>query len=102
MNRYVSEGLCLDAARGKRVMVVSRNRKESHEAFLTVADRMRDSSKVYRANGRERIEHPSGGRIIFTIPDALRGHEADVVYDETRTRDASLCIAHGGELVCGY
>lgn len=109
MNRYVAAGIAQDARDGRRVIVVSRQGAATRAAFSEIAQHAADATRVSRANGRERIEFSSNGRVMFTTPmsAAHRGVPADIVYidavdlqHETLTNlTACLQASRSGELI---
>lgn len=90
MNRYAAQGILADLEAGKRVAVVTRPGAvpQSFREIAALAD-AHTACEVYRANGRERIAHASGGRATFlsAASRAGRGLSLDVIYVEP---DAAL------------
>lgn len=81
MNRYVIDGMLKDAEAGKHVALFSPIPAERRNAFETLAAQTANTaSKTVRANGREEIQLPSGGRItIHPATDASpRGWSPDI------------------------
>ena len=109
VNRYVEAGLLADARDGRTVVVIQPRRRDAHSTFMALAQEARDSaSAVLRANGRERIDFPSGGRVQFHTPGpGMRGVSADVVFIEgwnelseaQRSEIAPVVCARGGEVI---
>ena len=106
MNRYVIAGLVTDAEQGNLVGALPASRHEVADALSAVA--MEPTIKrVSRANGAERAEFLSGGRIVFfRSTDAIRGYTLDVLaIDEVmlhlpRVReDVAPCLSPNGELI---
>ncbi|OYO16624.1 hypothetical protein CGZ93_17850 [Enemella dayhoffiae] len=89
-NRYVIEGMVNDAMRGRRVAYLGLI-KEAENAFRACLDALPDSTgaKPIRVNGRQAIEFPNGGTVLFRSPqrEGLRGTVADVVYLDGPYRD---------------
>lgn len=85
MNRYTATGIANDARDGRRILVVTRDHRESRHAFEEIADRTYDAKRILRANGAERIEHYGGGLITFTTPrsHSARGLSLDTIYLDT-------------------
>lgn len=77
MDNGKAAALVNDAAWGAHVIVAA-GREERREAFETIAAIASTASRILRTNGAERIDFPSGGRILF-VGD-LRGRTADVLY----------------------
>ena len=67
-------------------------------AFERIAALMPDGARMRRANGNERIEHPSGGFLRFRRLGAwrhnLRGLTADVVVLDDPEADRDLDFIH--------
>lgn len=82
MNRYATEGIARDARAGRRILVVTRDRREARNAFEEIADLTHDAKRISRTNGAERIDHHNGGRIAFTTPrsHSARGLTLDTIY----------------------
>ena len=85
MNRYIAQGLAADLVGGKRILFVGELQADAREALkqtdvlLIKAD---GRHRTVRANGEERIEHPSGGLIRFISgrsQSAARGFSFDIV-----------------------
>jgi hypothetical protein len=76
------DGILQDARQGAHIGVFAHKRVSLSAAFNTIADQCPDASRTLRANGRERIEFPNGGRITFhcTSAGGGRGVEVDVAY----------------------
>lgn len=114
MNRYGSEGVARDLAAGRSVVYVGSG-VACRAAFESIAARMPDGARMRRANGDERIEHPSGGSLRFRRLGAwwynLRGLTADVVvldgpeadHDCDLVRELMACVAGSphGEVLRG-
>lgn len=80
MNRYVAEGMARDAADGLRVCCLADARTCKAALGMIEDAGLPDGVKVYRAHGRERVEFPSGGRVVFyRSVAAVRGASADVL-----------------------
>ena len=104
MNRYWWEGVARDLAAGRSVVYVGRG-VACRAAFESIAELMPEAARVFRANGDERIEHPSGGSLRFRRLGAwrhnLRGLSADVVVlddadadlDFDLVRELTMCVA---------
>lgn len=100
MNRYAAAGLTADALAGKRIVVLSPTSGMAYDAMDTVVrtldDADPDTFRVRRANGEERIEFLSGGRIRFqSARFSLRGMSADVVFIDA---DRVLSATHRADL----
>lgn len=82
MNRYAAADIANDARGGRRILVVTRDRREARHAFEEIADRTYDAKRIRRANGAERIEHYGGGLVAFTTPRShgARGLALDTIY----------------------
>lgn len=82
MNRYAAEGIARDAHAGRRVLVVTRDRREARNALEEIADLTHDAKRIRRANGAERIDHHNGGLVTFTTPrsHSARGLTLDTIY----------------------
>ena len=82
MNRYTAAGIANDARDGRRILVVTRDRREARDAFEEIADRTYGAKSIHRANGAEHIEHHNGGRVCFTTPRSrgARGLTLDTIY----------------------
>lgn len=97
MNRYGWEGVARDLAAGRSVVYVGSGRA-CRETFAYVAALMPDGARIRRANGNERIEHPSGGSLRFRRLGAwrynLRGLTADVVILDDPEADRDLNLVH--------
>ena len=102
--RYLVEGVARDVAAGKRVLVAMPRIVEAREAFRRVAE-SGDWSRVQRTNGRESVEHDSGGRAWFRSASStgVRGVDCDVlvaVGDAADHSDRLLpALVPGGEAV---
>ncbi len=85
MNRYAARGIANDARDGRRVLVVTRDRREARHAFDDITDLTYDAKRIRRANGSERIEHYGGGLVAFTTPRShgARGLALDTIYLDT-------------------
>ena len=104
MNRYGWEGVARDLAAGRSVVYVGRG-VACRAAFERIAELMPEAARVFRANGDERIEHPSGGSLRFRRLGAwrhnLRGLVADVIIlddaeadrDFDLVRELTMCVA---------
>lgn len=104
MNRYGWEGVARDLAAGRSVVYVGSG-VACRAAFERIAALMPDGARMRRANGDERIEHPSGGFLRFRRLGAwrynLRGLVADVVIldgaetdrDLGLVRELTMCVA---------
>lgn len=85
MNRFTAAGLFVEAAKGKRILVLTEGRWEIRDALACFAEHPDISAWpgfcVYRRNGEERIEfHGEAGRIVFhSAMSNLRGLSADIV-----------------------
>ena len=110
MNRYVKEGIARDLVAGKRIAFV--HLAVANCAALHDLHALPGVTKVVRANGRERIEHESGGVVTFHAGSrgALRGMSCDVVYlghpkmqmDSDTISDAFVATAaSGGDVIRG-
>lgn len=65
---------------GQRVAVVSPKARQAMPHILQCMGEDR-VVRTHRGNGRERIEVPNGGRVLFLRdPSMLRGHVFDTVY----------------------
>lgn len=87
MNRYAALGLAVAAARGRSIIVLTHRMREARAAFdLVVAESdAPDLARVYRANGRERIDFAPGGCIYFkTGAASCRGLQVDDIYLDAR------------------
>jgi hypothetical protein len=83
MNRYAALGISKDAEQGKRVIVITVLGIESRCALDEIAAQATADITVRRANGREQIDYPNGGRVTVRTHRqhlGLRGHNADVLY----------------------
>lgn len=93
MNRYGLEGVARDLAAGRSVVYVGSG-VACRAAFERIAALMPDGARMRRANGDERIEHPSGGSLRFRRLGAwrcnLRGLVADVVILDGAETDRDL------------
>ncbi len=103
MNRYGWEGVARDLAAGRSVVYVGSG-VACRAAFERIAALMPDGARMRRANGDERIQHPSGGSLRFRRLGAwrynLRGLVADVVildgdadFDLDLVRELTMCVA---------
>ena len=104
MNRYGWEGVARDLAAGRSVVYVGSGRA-CRATFVYVAALVPDGARIRRANGNERIDHPSGGSLRFRRLGAwrynLRGLVADVVIlddaeagrDFDLVRELTMCVA---------
>lgn len=104
MNRYGWEGVARDLAAGRSVVYVGSG-VACRAALERIAALMPDGARIRRANGNERIEHPSGGFLRFRRLGAwrynLRGLVADVVIldgaetdrDLGLVRELTMCVA---------
>lgn len=104
MNRYGWEGVARDLAAGRSVVYVGRG-VACRADFESIAELMPEAARVFRANGDERIEHPSGGSLRFRRLGAwrhnLRGLVADVIIlddaeadrDFDLVRELTMCVA---------
>ena len=97
MNRYGWEGVARDLAAGRSVVYVGRG-VACRAAFERIAELMPDGARIRRANGDERIEHPSGGSLRFRRVGAwrhnLRGLVADVIILDDAEADRDLDFVH--------
>ena len=93
MNRYGWEGVARDLAAGRSVVYVGSG-VACRAAFERIAALMPDGARMRRANGDERIQHPSGGSLRFRRLGAwrynLRGLVADVVILDGAETDRDL------------
>ena len=93
MNRYGLEGVARDMAAGRSVVYVG-SVVACRAAFERIAALMPDGARMRRANGDERIQHPSGGSLRFRRLGAwrynLRGLVADVVILDGAETDRDL------------
>lgn len=93
MNRYGLEGVARDLAAGRSVVYVGSG-VACRAAFERIAALMPDGARMRRANGDERIQHPSGGSLRFRRLGAwrcnLRGLVADVVILDGAETDRDL------------
>ena len=93
MNRYGWEGVARDLAAGRSVVYVGSG-VACRAAFERIAALMPDGARMRRANGDERIQHPSGGSLRFRRLGAwrsnLRGLAADVVILDGAETDRDL------------
>lgn len=86
MNRYVADGIVGDAESGLRVLYVGDTHVGTREAFNMIQERATllgaKLSLVVKANGGERIEHESGGRVYFVSSRSRggRGLAVDVLF----------------------
>ncbi len=85
MNRFAAVGLFVEAAKGRRILVITPRGHEAHDALDCFAriDEVQAWPGVLtsRANGAERIELGGRGRIDFrSARSSLRGMSADLVY----------------------
>lgn len=90
MNRYVDQGIIVDALNGARIVVCGFTRDTGvHVARLTELCRG-IAIRVTRVNGRERIDFPSGGsiKLVSTCRTGVRGLIADVVVVDRAIVDA--------------
>lgn len=101
MNRYGWEGVARDLAAGRSVVYVGSG-VACRAAFERIAALMPDGARMRRANGNERIEHPSGGFLrLGAWRCNLRGLVADVVIlddadadrDLDLVRELTMCVA---------
>ena len=104
MNRYGLEGVARDLAAGRSVVYVG-SVVACRAAFERIAALMPDGARMSRANGDERIQHPSGGSLRFRRLSAWRsnlpGIAADVVIldgaetdrDLGLVRELTMCVA---------
>lgn len=107
MNRYVVDGALADMRAGKRVVIAAESVAHARHCFHEFADRAVEGETVRRANGQERIEHPSTGLILFRSVrgNALRGLTADVVYldadasPEQMAEVLPVVASSGGEVI---
>lgn len=113
MNRYAVEGITRDLRAGRRVLVACHTRAEARAVFdaLRASDELSSTVgvRILQSNGRERIEHPSGGRCTFgsaATGGVLRGRSVDTlvcapdVYQAHR-EDIEACVAASltGEII---
>lgn len=85
MNKFAALGLLEAAAQGKTVLVVEHTQGAAREALREFEPIAEEASswvrRIRRANGGERIDMISGGRITFTSHrSSIRGMTADVVF----------------------
>jgi len=80
MNRYVTDGLLADMREGKSVLVIAGSRYEAQYVHHAVVESANLAGlRVLRANGREAIVAPGGGRIDFrSVGAGVRGYAPDV------------------------
>lgn len=85
MNRYAAAGIANDARDGRRILVVTRDRREARHAFDDITNLTHGAKRITRANGAEHIEHHNGGRVLFTTPRSrsARGLTLDTIYLDT-------------------
>lgn len=84
MNRFTAAGLFVEAAKGKRILVLTESRWEIDAALRCFAEHPDISAwpgfRVCRRNGEERIDLGGRGRIVFhSVASNLRGLSADIV-----------------------
>lgn len=105
LNRYMVEGILDDIITRRRVAILTAPVRVN--AWLATFSATAEKNpafgfKVYRANGRERVEHASGG-VVYILRHAseLRGMSVDVlIFDRGVTQDefethALPCVAAG-------
>ena len=79
MNRYVVAGLLEEMRAGKRVGVLTANGTIARAAHDLAASQRTDQELAVFRNGAERIEHPSGGTLVFrTIRGTAPFHGASL------------------------
>ncbi|TCJ28752.1 hypothetical protein E0W80_04430 [Microbacterium sp. PI-1] len=87
LNRYVAAGMVEEAMQGRHIMVVGINGRDVRASFDECRSRLDadEVSRVSSANGAERIELMSGGRIVFRSYQGRghRGVSVDTVYLDT-------------------
>lgn len=107
MNRYVTTGLLDDLREGKSVLYLAATRTYAR-AMLHLLDSQlapEEVARVVRANGRERIDHRSGGRVVLSsVGSSLRGLSPDVVVIDgdlpiSQDLDLDVLRAAGAELI---
>lgn len=84
MNRFTAAGLFVEAAKGKRIIVLTERRWEISDALRCFAEHPDISGwpgfRVCSRNGEERIDLGGRGRIVFhSATSNLRGLSADIV-----------------------
>ncbi|KJL49526.1 hypothetical protein RS84_00239 [Microbacterium hydrocarbonoxydans] len=84
MNRFEAAGLFVEAAKGKRVIVLTERRWEIGDAIRCFVEHPDISAwpgfRVCRRNGEERVDLGGRGRIVFhSAASNLRGLSADIV-----------------------
>lgn len=110
MNKFAALGLLLEAAKGRKVAVISRTHEQARHAMRDFEVPLADGWRVRRANGDERIDTPAGGTLRFlSMHESLRGTTHDVIFldvdvDREMTIDNydGLCLAlraPGGEII---
>ncbi|WP_336642325.1 hypothetical protein [Microbacterium sp. MMO-56] len=110
MNRYAAAGIANDARDGRRILVVTHNRREAHHAFEDIARLTHNAKRIRRTNGAERIDHHNGGSVHFTTPRShgARGLTLDTIDLDTGveptpdlTTELTPCLAtsRDGELI---
>lgn len=108
MNRYITEGMVLDAAQGKNVIIVAKSlRWAENEMRLAIESSPGDWTRISRANGNNYATHKGGGTIRpIAATASLRGHQADSLLvldlrDMTERQQAEVFEArkHMGEIL---
>ncbi|MEA1264170.1 hypothetical protein MicroSTF_14095 [Microbacterium sp. STF-2] len=84
MNRFTAAGLFVEAAKGKRILVLTESRWEIRDALASFAEHPDISAwpgfRVCSRNGEERVDLGGRGRIAFrSARSNLRGLSADIV-----------------------
>ena len=82
VNRYITDGIKADLAKGLRVGVVAPGLVTARQTFDDVARSIGDEARrITRTNGAERITTASGGELrIFSVSrERLRGVQLDVL-----------------------
>ena len=84
MNRFEAAGLFVEAAKGKRILVLTDGRWEVRDALACFVEHPDISAwpgfRVCSRNGEERIDLGGRGRIVFhSATSNLRGLSADII-----------------------
>ena len=84
MNRFTAAGLFVEAAKGKRILVLTDGQWEIRNALACFAEHPDISTwpgfRVCGRNGEERVDLGGRGRISFqSVRSNLRGLSADIV-----------------------
>jgi hypothetical protein len=81
VNKYAALGLLVEAAKGRKVALISRTHEQARHAMYDFEVPTADGWRVRRANRDERIDTPAGGVIRFlSIRQSLRGTTHDVIF----------------------